>query len=110
MGQHKLKICPHCGKELEPKVEEVNYEVQVIQCSPKASQYVKQVEDINAGCVEDKTKYPFNSLAVGYSFCYPLSKRGSLCSLASIQNKKSDKQFKVIAHKEHGVCEVVRVK
>ena len=110
MGEHKLKICPHCGKELEPKVEEVDYEVQVIQCSPKAAKYVKEVEDINAGCFQSNAQYPFSSLPVGYSFCYPLSKRGSLCSLACIQNKKGEKQFKVIAHKEHGVCEVVRIK
>lgn len=110
MGQHKLKICPHCGKELEPKVEEAGYEIQTIPCSPKAKKYVEPVEDITAGCIEDKGYYPFNSLMVGYSFCYPLDKRGSLCSLACIQNKKGEKRFKVIAHKEHGVCEVVRVK
>jgi len=110
MGEHKLKICPHCGKELEPKVEERTFDIQIIECSPKALEYVEKVEDIESGVIEDKSKYPFNALKVGYSFCYPLSKRGSLASLSTIQNKKSEKKFKVIAHKEHGVCEVVRVK
>lgn len=110
MGEYKLKICPHCGKELEPKVEEINFEVQIIQCSPKASQYVKEVEDINAGCVEDSTKYPFNSLAVGYSVLLSIKQARLVVFACMYPEQKSEKQFKVIAHKEHGVCEVVRVK
>lgn len=110
MGKHILKICPHCGMELEPTIPIKDYDMQIVECSPKAKQYVKEVEDIAAGVIESKKKYPFDALMVGYSFCYPLGKRASLCTLSSIENKKGSKQFKVIAHKELGLCEVVRLK
>lgn len=106
------RTCPHCGKEIRKKptkdAESVDY--SVVPCSPEAAKHVEPCDNIEAGICPQKGKYPFNTLKIGYSFCELLSKRGKLASVASVHNKKKVKRFKVIAHDDLGLCEIVRIK
>lgn len=109
-----MRTCPHCGESLtKPKAAPVDADevpVACVPCSPKAAKFVQECDDIQAGVTRSKGKYPLDALPIGYSFCELLSKRGKVAASVSMRHKKKDKRFKVIAHFELGLVEIVRVK
>lgn len=87
----------------------------IVGSSPQALALVKSNIDVfglNTGSPHHRTKYPFDSLAIGQSFTLPIegTNENSLRNQAIAWKKRSGgKTFTVIKHREYACFEVARI-
>lgn len=88
---------------------------KIVESSPKALALVTTTTDVfglNAGSQHHRTKYPFDSLAIGQSFTLPIEGTNeiSLRNQAVAWKKRTGgKIFTVIKHREYACFEVARI-